>query len=326
VLKYDEVLNKQRTVIYAERRRVLHGDDLHEQVRQMVDDVIQSYIESASAEGYAEEWDLDELWKALKSLYPVGVTIADIETASGGGREGLSVEFLIEELTADAQAAYDRREEGLGTRPDGEPFMRGLERDVVLNVLDRKWREHLYEMDYLQEGIQLRSYGQRDPLVEYQREGFTMFATMMDAIKEESVQLLFNLEVQVAVEPAPDASTETPTPGADMPDADVPAPKTIAQKVAAPENGGQAVPHLVAPGLREARRPARLEYSAPTIDGDSNTALPAGLGAAAAAAVAAAVASNDAPLMYAGTPRNAKCPCGSGRTYKRCHGDPRSGV
>jgi len=214
-------------------------------------------------------------------------------------------------------------EEALGTAPDGEPHMRELERKVVLSVLDRKWREHLYEMDYLQEGIQLRSYGQRDPLVEYQREGFTMFATMMDAIKEESVQLLFNLEVQVAVEPAPDADALTETPS---PDADVPARKTIAQKVAATENGGQAVPHLVAPGLRAARRPARLEYSAPTIDGDTNTALPAGLGAAAAAAVAAAVASNDAPLMYAGTPRNAKCPCGSGRTYKRCHGDPRSGV
>jgi preprotein translocase subunit SecA len=323
------VLNKQRTVIYAERRRVLHGDDLHEQVRQMVDDVIASYIESASAEGYAEDWDLDELWKALKSLYPIGMTIADVEAASGGGREGLTVEFLVEELTADAQAAYDRREEGLGTGPDGEPFMRGLERDVVLNVLDRKWREHLYEMDYLQEGIQLRSYGQRDPLVEYQREGFTMFATMMDAIKEESVQLLFNLEVQVAVEPVPDseAATETPTPDADVPDAEEPAPKTIAQKVAAAENGGHSVPRLVAPGLREARRPARLEYSAPTIDGDTNAALPAGLGTAAAAAVAAAAsASNDAPLLYDGTPRNAKCPCGSGRTYKRCHGDPRSGV
>ena len=203
VLKYDEVLNKQRTVIYAERRRVLHGDDLHEQVRNMVDDVIRGYVEAATAEGYAEEWDLEELWKALKTLYPVGITIEEIENASGGGREGLSAEFLDEELIADAQAAYDRREEGLGTLPDGEPIMRELERKVVLSVLDRKWREHLYEMDYLQEGIQLRSYGQRDPLVEYQREGFTMFTTMMDAIKEESVQLLFNLEVQVAAPEAP---------------------------------------------------------------------------------------------------------------------------
>src|ERR1019366_459977 len=195
VLKYDEVLNKQRTVIYAERRRVLHGDDLHEQVRHMVDDVIRGYVEAATAEGYAEEWDLEELWKALKTLYQVGVTIDEVEAAGGGGRGGLSAGVLEAELIADAQAAYDRREEGLGTLPEGEPIMRELERKVVLSVLDRKWREHLYEMDYLQEGIQLRSYGQRDPLVEYQREGFTMFTTMMDAIKEESVAFLFNLEV-----------------------------------------------------------------------------------------------------------------------------------
>ena len=156
-----------------------------------------------------------------------------------------------------------------------------------------------------------------------------MFATMMDAIKEESVQLLFNLEVQVTVEPAAEdvvaeASDETPTP-----DAEVPAPRTIAQKVAAAENGGRGVPHLVAPGLREAKRPARLEYSAPSIDGDTTAPPAAALGSQAAAAVAAAAANgaaSGAPLMYEGTPRNAKCPCGSGRTYKRCHGDPRSGV
>src|SRR5665213_2020678 len=231
VLKYDEVLNKQRTVIYAERRRVLHGDDLHEQVRNMVDDVIRGYVEAASAEGYAEEWDLEELWKALKTLYPVGVTIAEIETASGGGREGLSAEFLVEELIADAQGAYDRREEALGTAPDGEPHMRELERKVVLSVLDRKWREHLYEMDYLQEGIQLRSYGQRDPLVEYQREGFTMFTTMMDAIKEESVQLLFNLEVQVTPAEAP-AETEA---AEAAPDVAAPAPRATAPRSPAQE-------------------------------------------------------------------------------------------
>jgi len=326
VLKYDEVLNKQRTVIYAERRRVLHGDDLHEQVRHMVDDVIRGYVDAASADGYAEEWDLEELWKALKTLYPVGITIAEIETASGGGREGLSAEFLVEELIADAQGAYDRREEALGAAPDGEPHMRELERKVVLSVLDRKWREHLYEMDYLQEGIQLRSYGQRDPLVEYQREGFTMFATMMDAIKEESVQLLFNLEVQVAVEPeAPtdEVPTETPTPpaGGRAP-ARPAAPKSVAQEAAADAIGaGHGVPHLKAPGLREARRPARLEYSAPSIDGDSTVGR-AGGGPAPATAGSPGVASGDEPLMYAGTVRNAKCPCGSGRAYKRCHGDP----
>jgi preprotein translocase subunit SecA len=324
VLKYDEVLNKQRTVIYAERRRVLHGDDLHEQVRHMVDDVIRGYVEAATAEGYAEEWDLEELWKALKMLYPVGVTIEEVETSSGGGREGLSADFLDEELIADAQAAYDTREEGLGTLPEGEPIMRELERKVVLSVLDRKWREHLYEMDYLQEGIQLRSYGQRDPLVEYQREGFTMFTTMMDAIKEESVQLLFNLEVQVAPPEEPPANVtaveEPTTADAEVPARPVPARKTVAQEVAGADGAGHGMPHLVAPGLQEVRRPTRLQYSAPSIDGDAGNLAPPVSGGPAATAGA------EAQLMYEGTPRNAKCPCGSGRTYKRCHGDPRSSV
>jgi preprotein translocase subunit SecA len=192
-------------------------------------------------------------------------------------------------------------------------------------------------MDYLQEGIQLRSYGQRDPLVEYQREGFTMFATMMDAIKEESVQLLFNLEVQVAVEPdaAPEAVEPVPANNA-KPDAGgrasvsrrPVAAKSLAQEVAASADGaGHGVPHLVAPGLREARRPARLEYSAPNIDGDGALGH-AGIGGGQAPATAGAPAgaSGDEPLMYAGTPRNAKCPCGSGRAYKRCHGDPRGAI
>src|SRR5450432_687632 len=244
VLKYDEVLNKQRTVIYTERRRVLHGDDLHEQVRNMIDDVVRSYIEAETVEGYAEDWDLDKLWKALKALYPVGMSIEALEAAGGGGREGLSADFIIEEMTADAQSAYDSREQELGTLPDGEMVMRQLERQVVLTVLDRKWREHLYEMDYLQEGIQLRSYGQRDPLVEYQREGFTMFTTMMDAIKEESVGLLFNLEVQVAApevaaEPTADDEGSASAPAAPA------APRTIAQQAAASDGGRHAAPQLV---------------------------------------------------------------------------------
>src|SRR5450631_4438946 len=258
VLKYDEVLNKQRTVIYTERRRVLHGDDLHEQVRNMIDDVVRSYIEAETVEGYAEDWDLDKLWKALKALYPVGMSIEALEEAGGGGREGLSADFIIEEMTADAQSAYDSREQGLGTLPGGEMVMRQLERQVVLTVLDRKWREHLYEMDYLQEGIQLRSYGQRDPLVEYQREGFTMFTTMMDAIKEESVLLLFNAEVQVATpEPPPitDAAIgETATAAAETEPQSAPARKTVAQEVAGADDGaGHGMPHLVVPGLQQAR-------------------------------------------------------------------------
>ena len=147
----------------------------------MLTDVVEGYVVSAT-EGFPEEWDLDQLWTALRTLYPVSVTADQLEEAAGGERAGLTKEFLVEELTADAQTAYDEREERLGPE-----VMRELERRVVLSVLDRKWREHLYEMDYLQEGIGLRAMAQRDPLVEYQREGFNMFAAMMDAIKEESV-------------------------------------------------------------------------------------------------------------------------------------------
>jgi preprotein translocase subunit SecA len=201
VLKYDEVMNKQRTVVYDERREVLEGADLSDQIRPMITDVVTSYVEGATASGYPEEWELDQLWTALKTLYPISLTLDEAVEQAGGEKADLTREFLVEELVADAQAAYDQREEDLGVE-----VMRELERRVLLSVLDRKWREHLYEMDYLQEGIGLRAMAQRDPLVEYQREGFDMFAAMMDAIKEESVGFLFNLEVQVDEEGGQDAA------------------------------------------------------------------------------------------------------------------------
>ena len=202
VLKYDDVMSRQREVIYGERRAVLEGADLEEQVRTMIDDVVAGYVTGAT-EGFPEEWDLDALWTALGQLYPVG-----LDRGRRGRRPaaatGSSREELIEDLQADAQAAYDRREAEVG-----DEVMRELERRVVLSVLDRKWREHLYEMDYLREGICLRAYSQRDPLVEYQREGFDMFAAMMDGIKEESVGFLFNLEVQVDEDDGDEPSTTT---------------------------------------------------------------------------------------------------------------------
>jgi preprotein translocase subunit SecA len=211
VLKYDEVMNKQRTVIYDERRQVLEGRDLSDQIRPMIDDVIKSYVEGATAAGYAEEWDLDKLWTALKTLYPVSLTVQEAIDQAGGEKADMTREFLLEELQADAQAAYDQREEDLGAE-----VLRELERRVLLSVLDRKWREHLYEMDYLQEGIGLRAMAQRDPLVEYKREGFDMFAAMMDAIKEESVGFLFNLEVQVEEEPPQPVEAVGPQPQLDL--------------------------------------------------------------------------------------------------------------
>ena len=196
VLKYDDVLNRQRTVIYGERHEVLEGADLHEQVRSMIDEVIASYVAAATADGYPEEWDLDKLWRAFKQLFPITLTTEEVIEEAGGDKGGLTADLLTEMVQENAQAAYDRREEEY--TPD---LMRQIERLVVLSVLDQKWREHLYEMDYLREGIGLRAMAQRDPLVEYQREGFDMFNAMMDGIKEESVGNLFNRQFEIQENP-----------------------------------------------------------------------------------------------------------------------------
>ncbi|MEN3309969.1 MAG: preprotein translocase subunit SecA [Micromonosporaceae bacterium] len=337
VLKYDEVLNKQRQVIYAERKRVLDGEDLHDQVQNMIEDVVGAYAVGATVEGYAEEWDLDQLWSSLKQLYPVGVTVEDLEEEAGGEREHLDAEFLKARLIEDAHAAYDRREEELGSEA-----MRELERQVLLAVIDRKWREHLYEMDYLQEGVGLRAYAQRDPLVEYQREGFDMFAQMLDGIKEEAVGFLFNLEVQVE------------EPGT---------AEVGAGEQAVPLPSSESAFEIKAKGLGGSRNtPRALQYSAPTIDGEAGSGAVAieqapalGIGAPNGArgakrgggtggAVGSGTAAGDtggrrptgpasatatgarmpAPGQVVGTgpSRNAPCPCGSGRKYKRCHGAP----
>ncbi|MHC5264299.1 preprotein translocase subunit SecA [Streptomyces sp. UC4497] len=247
VLKYDEVLNRQREVIYGERRRVLEGEDLHEQVQHFMDDTIDAYIGAETAEGFAEEWDLDRLWGAFKQLYPIKVTVEELEDEVGD-RAGLTAEFIGEAVKDDIHAQYEAREEQLGSE-----IMRELERRVVLSVLDRKWREHLYEMDYLQEGIGLRAMAQKDPLVEYQREGFDMFTAMMEGIKEESVGYLFNLEVQVEqqVEEVPVADT---------------APANLEKQDAVPAQAGGR-PEIRAKGLDTPQRPDRLHFQAPNAEG-----------------------------------------------------------
>ncbi len=191
VLKYDDVMNRQREVIYGERRLVLEGKDIKGQVAEFMSETLDAYVDAATAEGFAEDWDLEKLWTALKVIYPVSFSIQELEQEVGS-RAGLDSEFLRTRILEDVANAYQKREENLGSE-----VMRELERKVLLSVLDRKWREHLYEMDYLQEGIGLRAMAQRDPLVEYQREGFDLFTAMMDAIKEEIASYLFNVEVQV---------------------------------------------------------------------------------------------------------------------------------
>ncbi|WP_443741651.1 preprotein translocase subunit SecA [Streptomyces fragilis] len=245
VLKYDEVLNRQREVIYSERRRVLEGEDLQEQIQHFMNDTIDAYVSAETAEGFPEDWDLDRLWGAFRQLYPVKVTVEELEEAAGE-RAGLTADFISESIKDDIHEQYEAREAQLGSE-----IMRELERRVVLSVLDRKWREHLYEMDYLQEGIGLRAMAQKDPLVEYQREGFDMFTAMMEGIKEESVGYLFNLEVQVEqqVEEVP-VSDEAPS---------------LSKQDAVPAG---ARPEIRAKGLEAPQRPDRLHFSAPTVDGE----------------------------------------------------------
>jgi preprotein translocase subunit SecA len=310
VLKYDEVMNKQRQVVYAERRRVLDGEDLNDQITRMIDDVVTAYVRGATVDSsgeHPEEWDLDQLWTNLKQLYPVGVTIEDLEAEADAPRTTFDVEFLTEHMKEDAHKAYKRREESL-PHPDA---MRMVERQILLAVIDRKWREHLYEMDYLQEGVGLRAYAQRDPLVEYQREGFDMFSQMMEGIKEEAVGFLFNADVQVGeAEPAP-------------------------AKEGMPLPAQESAVEVKAKGFGQRSTPRTLQYTSPTIDGaagggakqvQQGSAL--GLAGAENGKTASAQGRKPSPrrnappvgTVTAPASRNSPCPCGSGKKYKRCHG------
>jgi len=252
VLKYDDVMNRQREVIYGERREILEGLELKEQVEGFILDTVIGYVDSATADGFPEDWDLETLWSAFKALYPVSFTLEGV-IEEVGGRGGLDRDFLLQKFEDDIFNAYQKRESELGSGA-----MRELERKVLLSVIDRKWREHLYEMDYLQEGIGLRAMAQRDPLVEYQKEGFDLFVAMMEAVKEEMVGYLFNVEVKI--------SSEDPN-------------------------------AIEAKGVTPKITPQVLKYSS----GDQGSG-------------------SSGPQVT----RNEPCPCGSGKKYKRCHGDPRN--
>ena len=189
VLKYDDVLNRQREAIYKDRGRILHGDDLKEQISGFVDEVLTTIIDARVAEGHAEDWDFDELWDALKQVYPISITVDDL-AEDAGDRTKITRDQIVKEVLADAHLIYDEREKSVG-----EESMREIERRVMLSVIGERWPEHLYEMEYLKEGIGLRAMAQRDPLVEYQREGYDMYQSMLGAIREETVTYLFNLDL-----------------------------------------------------------------------------------------------------------------------------------
>jgi preprotein translocase subunit SecA len=216
----------------------------------------------------------------MNTLYPASLVRAEYED-----RDDLDRQMLIDDFQADAQAAYDSLEKIIGRE-----FMRQLERQVLMTVLDRKWREHLYEMDYLREGIGLRAMAQRDPLVEYQREGADMFNAMLEAFIEEVVSVIFHIEFKVPSTAAVNL----------FDDEDSEAGVVVQEPVA-------ALPKVKAKGLAGAALHTPLSYSAPAEDGTVRTS-------------SKTVSKVDNP--YANVGRNAPCPCGSGKKFKMCHGRP----
>ena len=204
VLKYDDVMNKQRTVIYSERQAVLKGEDIHKDILRFISDTVESYIKGANkGSDKPKDWDWEGLFKALNAVYPIAVDSEAAKDAVSKLKGDKAVVALQELIVSDAKDQYADFEGKLG-----EEGLRQLERRVVLAVLDRKWREHLYEMDYLKDGIGLRGMGQRDPLVEYQREGYQMYNSMIEAIKEETIQLLFHVDID-RVATTEDTDTES---------------------------------------------------------------------------------------------------------------------
>ena len=316
VLKYDDVMNKQRTVIYSERQAVLKGEDIHGDIERFIADTIDSYIKGAQkGSSKPSDWDWDGLFKALKTVFPFELDQDAAKNAADKLKGDKAVAAVRDSLVDQAREEYAELEEKVG-----EEGLRQLERRVVLAVLDRKWREHLYEMDYLKDGIGLRGMGQRDPLVEYQREGYQMYNSMIEAIKEESVQLLFHVDVQqvsrseedgiesddAAVDEAEEAvgaassevdkaedagEAETAEESDEKVAIAQSAKESAAGEATAPITGPAPISH--AEGKVPAnKRPKNEELKTPWSDGRT----------------------------FPGTSKNAQCPCGSGRKYKMCHG------
>jgi preprotein translocase subunit SecA len=313
VLKYDDVMNKQREVIYGQRSIVLEGPD--EQVAEYAEDFVEEAIRNlvstyAPAGVYGEEWNLEELWVALEQIYEVTVDREQLDL------ETLKSEDLAEMLVEDAFAAYEKREEDLGS-----DIMRQVERRVILSVVDRVWREHLYEMDHLRDGIGLRSVGQRDPLVEYQREAYDAFAAMMARIKEEAAGYFYNLPVQrdegAADQPAKEGSPNGS--GASGAAVKRPALDDRPRPVAAPQQLNYTS------STSSGQAPGAAGSSAYQVTSSADGGQKAGVGGpavgapgAAAAAAAQQKVSGQATSQKVG--RNDPCPCGSGLKFKRCHG------
>ena len=337
VLKYDDVMNKQRTVIYAERQAVLKGEDIHEDIEQFISDTVESYIKGANnGSDKPKDWDWEGLFKALASVVPTKVTLEDAKAAAEGKKGEKAVEAVRDLIVADAKETYAGMETTLGAEG-----LRQLERRVVLAVLDRKWREHLYEMDYLKDGIGLRGMGQRDPLVEYQREGYQMYNSMIEAIKEESVQLLFHVDIKQIAETQDlesekdeDAAVETAEQSAGITPAAEGSAADVAEVASGPDEDGDSAAEAeavaaepAAPAVADAE--AEEDGTDVVRDEDGNPVI---VGPAPISHAEGKVPASKKPKSeelktpwsdgrtFPGTGKNAPCPCGSGRKYKMCHG------
>ncbi|MGB2875346.1 MAG: preprotein translocase subunit SecA [Gaiellaceae bacterium] len=290
VLKYDDVLNKQRTVIYEQRQRVLKGEDLSEQVRIWIDEVIERTVAQYTEGEYSDEWDLEALCKAMQDLYAPDEPITPEEL-----REEVSLEreALVEEFQEDARDRYEEKEKGLGPNPETEqPLMRDIERFVILQVVDTRWREHLENMDYLREGVHLRAMAQKDPLVEYTAEGHVMFQELTASIHEEVVLTLFHAEIEVEdVEQLQQA-----------------------QAAQALDGGAVAYQHE---SLAGAQAIAAAGAGAALAGGDGGSMTSAGAIGAGGGSVAT---QQRVTSEHEKIGRNDPCWCGSGKKFKRCHG------
>ena len=289
VLEYDDVLNEQRRIVYEYRRQILEGRDMSDAIRDELGGVIERLVEQYTPGEVYEDWDLPELQVQLEQLWPLGVTLVELDQKQASDREE-----LVELLVQDARAAYTRREEEFGT-----DLMRYLERQILLQIIDNRWREHLYEMDYLREGIHLRGFAQIDPLVAYKNEGFTMFRELMNAIWEEFARLIFHVEVQVS----PAQAQQMFTPAA--------APSGVQYSGGTPDE-----------------QPSPLSQAGAGAAAGASTATAAGGPQQPAAAPAQpgpqpaepAAASTRVKGEHEKIGRNDPCWCGSGKKYKKCHG------
>ncbi|MGO1345594.1 MAG: preprotein translocase subunit SecA [Bifidobacterium psychraerophilum] len=330
VLKYDDVMNKQRTVIYEERQAVLKGEDIHDDIERFISDIATSYIRGArKGSDKPATWDYEGLWKALSSIYPIGIDEEATKDSIASLKGDKAAEQLHQAIVDDAKEQYANREEALGSEGT-----RQLERRVVLAVLDRKWREHLYEMDYLKDGIGLRGMGQRDPLVEYQREGYQMYNSMIEAIKEESIQLLFNVDIDQI------AKTEDLNSESDEDAAVDQARESLGEGGATEGDDAAETLTFNAPedpdGSDEDadEQSAASELAEPKDDASADEEAQEGsvVGPKPLSHAEQKVPANKRPKeeelrtpwsdgrTFPGTSRNAPCPCGSGRKYKMCHG------